>query len=721
MAKKRPKSIKRARRALTPRAISKSNKPVRSAKEPTPPAAPTEAEWSLDTLLDRAFGGGDVAARPTVRADDFWPRGPGPYGVDRLIERLVGIAEGAKVKRQSHWLFLLGGAGNGKSEAARGLLRRLHPTAFDGEDEDARRTYTHKLSNGVQLVVLNDATIATRGEYPGGIRIALATDMASWLHAMNSGPSVVLACVNRGILIEELHALEKAPSTQLKSSQQVLRWLDAGVGLDAESAGPLELKTVPSLNKDATYYRSAKVKIGSHHLELHAVSVDVGSLLEPRPEDNAEVPVDALPQIQVAEQLRCAPAARLGSVGGGLAESLLRGRLASYVEGRDEHCPLRANVEALLNDDIRASWLTCIRGAELASGRQFTYRDFWGIIALSCVGPRTFNEAEPDEAGGSSVTRFIDQRLEAARGAADSFQRLEILGSLSRHRLHSALFQGTACPSLAGRQPLPPAFPTLLGFLRVDPADDVTIFSREVSDAVDSLAVGLLPSSYLLDKVPAVRPAWSAFDTWLEQAVVAAVRSTQATDRYRRSVVSWFAAYLLRLLGSCVGGLGHEDVLEAWYNCWHRANETFPGDLDRGFRRIIAPAMRTQDYNSPYLAVPALGSRAEPYSDTEAAADSLVALIAADQLRLKPLRKLDRLWIELTSGGERGFAVHSPLDFVMLREAVALSNGLAGFTESSREAAPRMERARAALLAPLQGAAIRYATVIDSRVRELGR
>jgi hypothetical protein len=106
--------------------------------------------------------------------------------------------------------------------------------------------------------------------------------------------------------------------------------------------------------------------------------------------------------------------------------------------------------------------------------------------------------------------------------------------------------------------------------------------------------------------------------------------------------------------------------------------------------------------------------------DSESAADTVIALVDADQLKLKAVKRLDRLMIELRSAGHGDLSVHSPLDFVMLREALAAAAGTIGFTESSSEADPRMERARAALLAPSNGAELRYAAVIDSSVRELG-
>ena len=195
----------------------------------------------------------------------------------------------------------------------------------------------------------------------------------------------------------------------------------------------------------------------------------------------------------------------------------------------------------------------------------------------------------------------------------------------------------------------------------------------------------------------------------------------ETIDTEKRSIASWYAAYLMRLLGTYVDGLGHEAVLEAWYQCWGRANKTvFPTEIERGLRAIVAPSIRTQDGHGSLLAVPAFSSRAEPLRDCESSEGELVAMIESDRIRLKPVRSGDRLWVELTSPDQSGLSVRSPLDFTLLREALACCHGLGGFTEESAEASPRMERARASLLTPGAAANVSYAAIIGTRLVEVG-
>jgi hypothetical protein len=62
--------------------------------------------------------------------------------------------------------------------------------------------------------------------------------------------------------------------------------------------------------------------------------------------------------------------------------------------------------------------------------------------------------------------------------------------------------------------------------------------------------------------------------------------------------------------------------------------------------------------------------------------------------------------------------VELELDFAMMREALACSEGQVGITEFTHAASPRLERFRAALLIPQQGRSPSY-WVLDSSGDEL--
>src|SRR5690606_18759349 len=94
------------------------------------------ATGSLEKLQKRACGGEDVATRPGVEDDDWWPTAPLLPGV---IESIDDFIRGVGTD-DLRIVFLLGGAGNGKSFAARSLGKSIGLDAPDG-DALARRIY----------------------------------------------------------------------------------------------------------------------------------------------------------------------------------------------------------------------------------------------------------------------------------------------------------------------------------------------------------------------------------------------------------------------------------------------------------------------------------------------------------------------------------------------------------------------------------------------------
>lgn len=679
----------------------------------------------INKLVERGFAGGDVATSPSRDDDSFWPEGPSPIGVSELVElihREANRKTGVR-KKESHWVFLLGGAGNGKSFAARALLNKLSPqTRQKRESGIPKRKYVVKVGDST-VCVINDATIAAKAEYKDNVRIALAEDILLWVGQARRGRSLGFACVNRGIVLEELNSLLRIQRKGLTFSEAVLRWLGG------EDKSVFEnTKTLPWIESVAgspsgSWYRRVRITVDkTTAVVIHALSVDVGSLFDSRQASALDLTNDsaAAPELSVAPDFRSSAAARLDSTAGQLVSKLLSSSLNGAASSRPELCPLRANLQTLMLSDARASWLTTLRGAEIAAGRQVTYRDFWGLVALSVTGPRTVIHKHGSSAG--SVTAEVDALVNSLSMEVQAVRRLEILGKLALRRLHMAIFRGEVAPtSEDAMAESPPDFPAARGLLLIDPAMDVCRYSAIVEMAIEHVSLGGKPSQYLCDKVPKLKEAWQPFDSAVEDSVIDVLNSDSTSDRLRRRLLTWLSGYLIRAVGCYVGGIGHEAVISAWYRCWHSAgtvNAQFPADLNTGLRTLLLPAVAFQSNMEKQLTVPAFASRAVPFESAEAADGSLVLSLSVSHLRLRPVRKQDRLWIELVSP-DSTVEAHSPLDFALLREALVSRTGAHGFTESGDQTAPRLERARASMMSTGSRAARHFGLVSGGVIREL--
>ena len=79
-------------------------------------------------LLERAFGGEDVAAAPGDASGDFWPLSPPPANADLVVDGLINAATSGSVEAPKVWVILVGSAGNGKSVLAKRVAQALGVT-----------------------------------------------------------------------------------------------------------------------------------------------------------------------------------------------------------------------------------------------------------------------------------------------------------------------------------------------------------------------------------------------------------------------------------------------------------------------------------------------------------------------------------------------------------------------------------------------------------------
>lgn len=612
----------------------------------------------LHRLQKRAFGGEDVAARPGTEDDDWWPRAPLLPGVEVLIRDFVDTTDAETLRID----FLLGGAGNGKSYAARLLGRELGLRSSAGDPLAHRKYKTER--DGRRVELLNDATIAPAQDYQSRQGYALACDIQDWWDASAKSGVSAFCCVNRGIVIDELRSLAAAGDEIGALPRAILAWL-ATPELDV--ASDLGATRLPPRLQVGDHYRELHLRIDGRVVRVSALSVDACSLLE---RDGGRSRAGKLFQ-QVVECCR--------------DEAL----------ARPEDCPIRANVEQWLHENAISSWENVMEYAEIASGRLHSYRDVWGLAALSILGPR-FSTTD----GSSSLLEHVDLGLGIARGPGPAAERLRAWLELSHFRVNNAVFRAPVPAGSDAVPHYPPTTPAHHGLSLIDPSSWGSGKSRAVEEAMQDIALGGLPSKILLDKGD-LDGAWFAFDARLEEALVGYVGSDECPDVVRRRLISWYGGYLTRLVGLSSGHLGNHATVSLWKQLRDIASKgggKLPLEFGKAIRSLVFP--QHEDAPRDSILVPAFAARVEPLqSNKEGANPRLLEVVPHGSINLNVRQRGGRLLLECGLAGETEVIGQLVLDFQLVREALACREQRAGQTESSAYVEPRVERCRASSLA----------------------
>lgn len=637
------------------------------------------AQSSFDRLRKRAFGGGDVATRPGSEDDAWWPKGPLLPGVEQLIDDFVACTgdDGLNL------FFMLGGAGNGKSYAARSLGQRLGVPAVDSS-ELAQRIY--RVANGTAAIeLLNDATIAPLDQYGEEQAVALAADLKRWLKETTQSPVAAFCCVNRGIVIDELRALAQSAGDFEGFPASVLKWLASPSYDVAASLGVLGTRIGDG--GDAVR-REASFELEGRRVRLVALPVDFHSLLDADGNDG-------------------------GTRAGVLFDEILK-RCEVDAARRPDECPLKANVSHWQQSGI-VIWESIARHAEIASGRLHSYRDIWGLAALSILG-----SMPTEDLAGAALLDYIDDRLKVAKNANTAWVRLSAWLELSQFRAHQALFRAPRPASDKLQSLYPPGTPVHGGLSLVDPAAWGSPESGSVEAAMNAVALGESPSELLHGSNG--EAAWSVFDQRLEAALLEYVSDKSCAEDVRRKLISWFGAYLVRHAGCRSGKVGNWLVVRSWQQCWNSAEKgpaQLSFELSKALRSLIFPSMDGELQGN--IVVPAFAQRMDPIVPGAAEGEPQLAIVINhSQIHLQVRRSGSRLLLECMRVGQEKPLGQLVLDFAFLREALAAREGVAGYTELTAQVAPRIERCRASSLEAAGEGAERLVVISGAVRKEVG-
>ena len=699
----------------------------------------------VDYLLRHSYGQGGSVAVPTRDIDTHVvstipEMGRCPAGVQDVLDRLVdSYAEWTPSTKGGslEWCFLVGGPGNGKSEALRMLAGALEvelPVRHGGEPvpRTVPRSWPEQgavVVPGLEIAFVNDASVPRQDSYGDRRLGSLFLDLRDGIQQLftDRPPIAIFANVNRGILVEELRALDAATidAPPLAASAAIIRWLADPRSHQDDSGIPVRA-TVP-VTSTSPYYGQLFVRIkehgAAHDVVVHTVFLDTLSLLEPTPGRNGQSidfssfpprPAIYEPLGGLADDLSPRLDTVAGDMSGKIVEEQQWAAGACRASGDAllcdayEHCPF---AHWLQQRRLRERFLNTLRAAELAGGRRLTYRDLLGHLGLALIGTPE-NSWLTDE----HPCRWVERTVRDAReGNAQS------VAELASHRIYANLFPITDPAAWPKRRPLsdPRAYRVVASTMRANhDAARVRAFDQAfnfIDPARDTDSWGGLRAT-ILDMVEAMEvspPATeiSTLDGWddaakckIEEQLDAVIPGEivseigQGREAIGRALLlrKWRAVLLLRQAGLALGWLPFRGVMKSWLNEHQAALAGRPsGALRIGLSNLVLPG---QDE----LNIAPFRPRTIDLGSTLPSNCVVVSLPERD-IRLELVADGDTLSAELRMTTRQGAAPEAiarlPIDLRVAREALLNVDGPSGsFTEIGEAAFARIERARAALV-----------------------
>lgn len=646
---------------------------------PIAPDPAPEPRIPVAQLLRKSFGGGASATGVALDAE-YWPVVPFPPGADEARDVLFAALQrndSAKLR----WIFLLGGPGNGKSELTRQLQRatELRPK-FDTGDRAHRRSYDYEHVSGAALRLINDATIRSDGQ-------SLLRDLR---FALAYGTHLV-ANVNRGILMEERPA--KGETEDLAS------FLIHALPNMQFGDSRLRFKLEPEEPGANTFLSQFLVTDPNTHrtVDVTVVRLDTCSLFEARPK--TDVLDDSLkPEPYVVRRLDQRASLR-GSSALDLIELVVaRSEYESTLSPAVD--PIRANLDSLRAPDVVSGLGTMFRAAEIAGARLFTFREVWGAISLLILGP--MSERDADFKTYQTLALKAERYLNIGGSAAEC---LSSFRQLAEYRFTQVIFSEPRSSSGLGDVVTPWRTPATRRLRTVDPAIDAVPgtatnlsagWATPVLDALEDAMFGGSPLSALSSRDERFARLVTRFDEELETTALRYCADPDTRNAQHDSTMSWYGRYLLRLYAVAHGIPGFYEPLLHWTRAWNNARTSLSlGDeLGARVKALLVPAYQGADQGA--LALPVFSPRTVPLIDAPEE-PVIVKRISTSRLSTAARTVGDRIKIALRYDDDS--IVDIDFDFALIREALASSGLRPGATELGAKASPRLERARAAIMA----------------------
>jgi hypothetical protein len=546
-------------------------------------------------------------------------------------------------------------------------------------------------------------------------------------------PVALFASVNRGILVEETRGLEgqhaalNTPEGKLAS--ELVRWLAKPPAESVLGNGSIE--TTVGVAPLAPQYGQCKLTLpGNRRIVIHAIFLDVLSLLEPRPgEGQPVVDFSSAPPLVASYRtlgsLRSMHVSRDETTAGRLVKEFMQddkwlgGGCRDPATGEAceafPTCPFAQNASWLRHDSLRQRFLDAMRAAEIAAGRRFTYRDLLGHVSLALLG-------QPEEAwlGGTSPCKWSSQQKQhAAEGKKQSavalqFHRLyvNLFGSgLAESKLFSERAVGvdSVFGAVKARRERSGEATRIQSFERafqdIDPACDTDPWDGmrgKALDAVESLDVQS-PSEQLSQwpGIPAETLCKIEFDLdhlLREEIISELTNGSRPSARRVRALRRWRSTLMLRQVGLALGNLNFGTAIHAWLAEQENALCSGPRmKLGDGLANLIIPLQVNQRaFLAPF--------RPRTFCLSQLPPDTVLVSVATTDLVVVVRPQGDTLVAEVQLSRARERKAPQTLaglviDLAVAREALLHGDGdVRSFTEIGYTAFARIERARASLI-----------------------
>lgn len=362
-----------------------------------------------------------------------------------LIVKLRGLAHSIASEQTGtpRWLFLVGGPGNGKSEAveafieqldeesqADGQLKTLIASKFQREPVTPRRITVNSnelldkepiLQRTIRrLILIQDASAVDLPD--GNAEQQLIDDLADLITSPCGQEPIFVCCANRGLLARALSAIRSAPNHQWMNIPAVTELLS-------------NLLTATGLGPDALSTDRPDCWPLAYDQRFAAWPLDLDTIV--RSEDGPS-PFETM-----------------------LDSAIKQNRWDS--EGNCSNCsskplcPFYTNSANLRQEDHRGNLLRLLRHGELAVGQRWNFRDAFSLCAELLVGQRQ-DFVSTD--GQTHPCNWVHERVDEITLGEQKPAKMKAAWELTTHMYQQALFPVWPDPEygldmrFVGRSPL---------------------------------------------------------------------------------------------------------------------------------------------------------------------------------------------------------------------------------------------------------------------------
>ena len=338
--------------------------------------------------------------------------------ISRLRKLAHDLVEG--VPDTPRWIFLVGGPGNGKSEAVEAFIRELDEIGGIGGrlvEAVTRRfapaplTPRHVTVSGAQLgdpfdeqirrlLLIQDASAVDGPDQSA--EEGLINDLGDLFTSPAGQEPVFICCANRGLIARARSAIQSRPKLQWLNTPQVTELLTQI--LTATGLGPSSL----AVSRPPCWPLEHDPRFAAWPLDLDTI---------------------------VASQAGVSPVEQM--LLGGTDNQKWQGEGICGDCTSNELCPFYANAISLQNPVYRQNLLTVLRHGEIATGQRWNFRDAFSLCSELIVGQRDDFSTED---GAVEPCSWVHQRTDEITFGSQPTLKLVAAWELAAHLYTQALF-----------------------------------------------------------------------------------------------------------------------------------------------------------------------------------------------------------------------------------------------------------------------------------------